>query len=252
MLYPKKVGTLPVKGSDVEKQTNEIKIAIPLLDSIDIQGKTITADALLTQTAFADYIVLDRNADYHFTVKGNQKNLLADIKYYFDNLDRKADYTSIDGVEHGRIEERKIWVTDELNDYLNFPHVGQVFMITRNTTNKKTGKVSLDIAYGITSKTFDSANAAQILKDNREHWAIENKCHYIIDWNYDEDRSRIRTGYGPENITRLRRFAIGLLLTKTMKNRSSVAQKMQWLNHNIRAVFDYLKMTRNSCAFTEG
>jgi hypothetical protein len=36
-------------------------------------------------------------------------------------------------------------------------------------------------------------------------------CHYIIDWNYDEDRSQIRTGFGPENMTRLRRFAIGLL-----------------------------------------
>ena len=43
----KKVGTLPVKGSDEEKQTNEIKIAIPLLSGVDIQGKTITADALL-------------------------------------------------------------------------------------------------------------------------------------------------------------------------------------------------------------
>ncbi len=30
----------------------------------------------------------------------------------------------------------------------------------------------------------------------------------IIDWNFQEDLSRIRTGYGPENITRLRRFAI--------------------------------------------
>jgi len=46
-----------VKGSDKEKQTNEIKIAIPLLDSLDIQGKTITADALLTQRKLADYIV---------------------------------------------------------------------------------------------------------------------------------------------------------------------------------------------------
>jgi len=35
--------------------------------------------------------------------------------------------------------------------------------------------------------------------------------HYIIDWNYDKDRSRIRTGFGPENITRLRRFAVGVL-----------------------------------------
>jgi hypothetical protein len=42
MLHPKKVATLPVKGSDEEKQTNEIKIAIPLLDCIDIQGKAAT------------------------------------------------------------------------------------------------------------------------------------------------------------------------------------------------------------------
>ena len=35
--------------------------------------------------------------------------------------------------------------------------------------------------------------------------------HYIIDWNYDEDRSQIRTGFGPEYITRLRRFAVGIL-----------------------------------------
>jgi predicted transposase YbfD/YdcC len=67
------VGTLPVEGSDEEKQTNEIKIAKPLLDTIDIQGKTITADALLTQREFSIYLVEERNAHYHFTVKGNQK-----------------------------------------------------------------------------------------------------------------------------------------------------------------------------------
>jgi len=75
VLHPKKVGTLPVKGSDKEKQTNEIKIAIPLLDSIDICGKTITADALLAQRNFATYLVEGRMAHYHFTAKGNQKNM---------------------------------------------------------------------------------------------------------------------------------------------------------------------------------
>lgn len=48
------VGTLPVDGNpDETKQTNEIKMAIPLLDASDIQGKNITADALLTQREFA-------------------------------------------------------------------------------------------------------------------------------------------------------------------------------------------------------
>jgi len=67
---------------------------------------------------------------------------------------------------------------------------------------------------------------------------------YIVDWNFDEDRSRIRTGNGPENITRLRRFAVGIIKSKAVK---SVAQKMRQLNKNTRAVFDYLKMTQNSC-----
>ena len=70
-------------------------------------------------------------------------------------------------------------------------------------------------------------------------------CHYVIDWNYDEDRSRIRKGYGPENMSRIRRFAIGLIKKKPG---SSVAQKMRRMNKNIRAVFDYLKMTRNICS----
>ena len=83
-----------------------------------------------------------------------------------------------------------------------------------------------------------------MLQDNREHWSIENSCHYIIDWNYDEDRSRIRTGYGPENMTRLRRFAVGIIKSKGVR---SVAQKMRELTMNTRLVFDYLKMTRNTC-----
>ena len=90
----------------------------------------------------------------------------------------------------------------------------------------------------------NQASAAQVLQDNRGHWSIENSCHYIIDWNYDEDRSRIRTGHGPENMTRLRRFAVGLIKSKGVR---SVAQKMRELNWNIRLVLDYLKMTRNSC-----
>jgi predicted transposase YbfD/YdcC len=248
VLHPKKVGTLPVEGSDEEKQTNEIKIAVPLLNDIDIEGKTITADALLTQRELASYLV-ERKAHYHFTVKGNQKLLLEDIECYFDNLNQKPDHTTIDGIDHGRIETRKIWLTTELNEYLNFPYVGQAFMIERTTTNKKSGKESNEIAYGITSKTPELASASQVLQDNRGHWSIENSCHYIIDWNYDEDRSRIRTGNGPENMTRLRRFAVGIIKSKGVL---SVAQKMRRLTHNTRAVFDYLKMTRNSCCFSNG
>jgi predicted transposase YbfD/YdcC len=236
------VGTLPVDNERV-KRTNEIKTAIPLLDAIDIQGKEITADALLTQRKIAEYLVRDRKADYHFTVKNNQPGLFQDISLYFDDR-RDPDFIQYDPPDHGRIETRKIWTTTELNTYLNFPYVGQAFVVERESIDKKTGKHSREIAYGITSRTPEQADPRRVLATNRGHWSIENSCHYIIDWNYDEDRSRIRTGNGPENISRLRRFAISII---KLKGARSVAQEMRQLSRNVRLVLDHLRMTKNSC-----
>ena len=234
---------LPGAGREEAKPTNEIKTAIPLLDAIEIRGKTISADALLTQRELARYLVEERGAHYHFTVKGNHKHLREEIAFYFAHGEHPPNCTTTDG-DHGRLEIRKIWVTTELNDYLNFPHVGQAFMLERFTRDKKTGKERRELAYGLTSKPPALATAEQVLQDNRGHWTIENTCHYIIDWNYDEDRSRIRCGHGPENVTRLRRFAVSIIKRKGVRN---VAQKMRQLTMNTRLLFDYLRMTQNSC-----
>jgi len=218
-------------------------MAIPLLDAIDIEGKDVSADALLTQRKLADYLVTERKAHYHFTVKGNQPTLLKDLELYFNHRG-EPDFVEQTPPDHGRIETRKIWTTTELNGYLDFPHVGQAFVVERHCVEKKTGNSSLDTAYGITSRIPEQAGPQQVLKVNRGHWTIENSCHYILDWNYDEDRSRIRTGYGPENISRLRRFAIGVIKSKGAR---SVAQKMRQLARSVRLVFDYMRMTKNSC-----
>ncbi len=239
---------MPVADSEEVKRTNEIKMAIPLLEAIDIEGKEVSADALLTQRKLADYLVRERKAHYHFTVKGNQPGILQDLELYFQDRGQPhfVEHTPPD---HGRIETRKVWTTTELNDYLDFPHVGQAFVVERHCIEKKTGETSREIAYGLTSRTPEQADPQRVLKVNRGHWTIENSCHYILDWNYDEDRSRIRTGHGPENITRLRRFAIGVIKSQGAR---SVAQKMRQLTRNVRLVFDYLRMTENSCACRSG
>jgi predicted transposase YbfD/YdcC len=181
------------------------------------QRKTITSDALLTQCTLANYIVEDREAHYHFTAKENQKNLFTEISSFFRNVHWNPDHTTEDKPNHGRKETRRIWVTTELNDCLNFPHVAQAFKVERITCRKNL-KNSRVVAYGITSKNPQQATAEQILKDNRQHWSIENSCHYILDWNFDEDRCRISKGFGPENITRLRRLAIGIIKSKGASN----------------------------------
>ena len=239
---------MPVEGSAEVKRTNEIKTVIPLLEVIDIAGKEISADALLTQRALAEYLVRERQAHYHFTVKGNQPGILQDLEFFFQQRGQ-PDFVEHTPPDHGRLETRKIWTTTELNHYLDFPHVGQAFLVERHCTEKKTGATSREIAYGLTSRTPEQANPQRILQVNRGHWTIENSCHYILDWTYDEDRSRIRTGYGPENITRLRRFAIGVIKSQGAR---SVAQKMRQLTRHVRLVFDYLRMSENSCASRSG
>jgi predicted transposase YbfD/YdcC len=137
--HSKKVDTVAVEGGDEAKQTNEIGTFIPLLDNIDIQGKDITADALLTQRKLASFIV-ERKAHYHFTVKGNQATLKNDIALLFENR-KKPDFVEITPPNHGRIETRRIWCSTALNEYLDFPHVGQVFLIERETLYKKLEKL---------------------------------------------------------------------------------------------------------------
>lgn len=217
-------------------------MAIALLADCDIAGKDITADALLTQRALAKYLV-GRQAHYHFTVKGNQPTLERDLAQFFERRGA-PDFAEPPTLAHGRIESRRIWCSTALNDYLDFPHVGQACLIERKTVIKKTGVCRREISLGITSRPPEQASPERLLALNRGHWSIES-THYLIDWNYDEDRGRIRTGNGPENITCLRRFAVGVLKSFQKPNQS-IAQMMRQLAARSRTVLDYLRMTANS------
>lgn len=231
-------------ADDVEKRTNEIGTAIPLLDMLpDISGRTVTADALLTQRKLAEYL-LGRGADYAFTVKGNQKTLLSDISLTLDELmaSRAPDFAEPGRKPgHGRREKRSIWVSSELNDYADFPGTGQVFAVRRETLEIKTGKKSCQTAYCITSLSADRATPERLLALNRGHWRIE-ACHHILDMTFDEDRSRIRTGHGPANVTLLRRFAIGLIRQCS----DNVAAATRSLARKPRRVLDMLRLTGNT------
>jgi len=220
-------------------------MVIPLIEAIDLTGKTLTADALLTQRKLAAYL-LEHQAHYVFTVKDNQPTLHEAIRRLFAD-GGSPDFQEPPSLAHGRIEQRSIWTSTRLNDYLDFPGVGQVFAIARQVITKKTGKTSTETVFGLTSHTPQTADAAHVLAYNRGHWSIENGCHYLLDWNWDEDRCTIRTGHGPENLTALRRFAIGVIKART---RDSVATTIQRLARNVRLVLDYLRMTENSRAHT--
>jgi predicted transposase YbfD/YdcC len=116
--------------AEVGAKTNEIPMIIPLLDGLSLEGAVITADALHTQRATANY-AHSRGADFVLPAKDNQPGL-------FDALDAlpwhgvPVAHAAIDR-GHGRIETRTIQVMDAPDD-LPFPHVRQAYLIERHVT----------------------------------------------------------------------------------------------------------------------
>ena len=94
--------------------------------------------------------------------------------------------------QHGRIETRKIAVSTEVIPHLEWPGAAQVARIER--TRETAGKTSTEIAYIVTSLSAAEANPERLLELSRDHWAIENRLHYVRDVTFNEDRCRVRAG----------------------------------------------------------
>ncbi len=111
----------------------------------------------------------------------------------------------------------------------------------REVTEARTGERSAETACGVTSLDPEAIAPKRLLELNCGHWRMD-ASHHIPDWSFDEDRSRIRTGHGPENTTLLRRFATGLVKARGL----AVAETMRRPGRDMRRVLDFLKMTGNA------
>jgi hypothetical protein len=68
-----------VAQAQVGEKSNEIPGAKPLLEPLDLEGVTVTADAMHTQRDLASFLVEEKKADYVLVAKDNQPSLRADI-----------------------------------------------------------------------------------------------------------------------------------------------------------------------------
>jgi len=80
------------------------------------------------------------------------------------------------------------------------------------TSGERQGEAGTEWRYYISSCELDAAQFNQAI---RQHWSIENGCHWVLDVNFREDLSRIRAGHGPENFAILRRMTLNLINQNT-------------------------------------
>ena len=202
------LGQLPV-----DEKTNEIKVLPELIKLLELKDCIITADALNTQKDVAK-AAIEAGADYVLPVKGNHPSLKEDIELFFQDA-LKKEFKGIDAdnyetmeKSHGRIESRKYYVIDgeELPERQLWKGVKSLGMVIRERTNK--GKTETEVVYYLMSTEID---AKLLEKCTRGHWEVENSLHWRLDVIFREDESRYRDKTGAQNLSIIRKMALGAL-----------------------------------------
>jgi len=221
---------LVLAQAQVDQKENELVGAPKILSQVILAGMIIVADAMHTQKAFSEQVVTS-GADYIWAVKDNQARTRWAIEKLFVhevcNLQKGAPLSSDIHLattlnkRHARIEQRTLMVSTQLNDYLEWPHVAQVFRIERLVQHPHGKGQTREVVYGLTSLTTQEAGPEKLLSLFREYWKIENGLHYRRDVTLQEDATCQTVGSAGHNMTILNNLVIGLCLQSGYQNLAS-------------------------------
>lgn len=215
----------------VADKSNEIK-AIPLLleelaASGALAGSLVSIDAMGCQSDIAETIV-ERGGDYLLATKDNQKTAHAEIELYFDSAPgHEVEVVAETEKSHGRIETRRHLVSQRVDwmsgkrryrDEPRFKGLKTIAMI--ETRIEASGEIKTERRCYISSRVLTAKALAQAA---RAHWAIENGLHWVLDVEFKEDQSRLRRGYGAQNMARVRHLALNLI--RAMPGKTSIKGK---------------------------
>jgi len=212
----------------VNEKSNEI-VAIPaLLDMLSIEGAIVTIDAMGCQRNIAQKIV-DKKADYGLALKGNQGTLRDDVELFATDqkISGYADTIisvdqTVDG-DHGRVETRRVTVVHDvawLQERHQWPGLkGVVIVDSQREIGPKTER---ETRYYVTSSTLRADKLGRVVRD---HWAIENSLHWVMDMTFRDDECRIRTQNAPENLFTLKHMGANLARRKKGKDSVRLALK---------------------------
>ena len=217
----------------VADKSNEITAIPKLLRVLELSGCIVTIDAMGCQKKIAKEVI-EADADYVFSLKGNQETVHREVQSFMDACidDSKANQLprneklkldqhfrhceTVDG-DHGRIEIRRYYQSDDLawfEDLDKWEGLRSVGVV--ESVREIGDEVTTERRYFLSSLPRDVETMARAI---RGHWGIENKLHWVLDVCFREDYSRVRSGHAAENLASLRRLALNLLKKEKTKKR---------------------------------
>lgn len=218
----------------VEDKSNEIDVLSPLIAQLDITDAVVTIDAIGCQKELAKQIQ-HQKGHYLLAVKGNQSALMEEMECAFKAC--KAQSVSEEWeYARSRFETRTCSIlsaTSSIDPRFMESWSGLQTLVKVESVRYVGEKQSRQTRYYISDELPE--NAVYFSKLARGHWSIENQLHWHLDVTFKEDSCRVRTGYGPENLSTLRKLALQLVSQQT--------DKLSLQKRRVKAAYDatYLK-----------
>jgi len=221
----------------VEEKSNEITAIEPLLATLDITDKIVTADAMSCQKEIAQTITKQKGY-YVLAVKDNQKTLHKEIQHAFTITPIESTYTTIEK-DHGRIEQRTCSVISDLrfvDEAVNWKALCCIIMlVSKRTIHDVT---TTETRYYISSM---KQNAEFFLQAIRSHWGIENRLHWVLDVLFHEDYCRKRKDNAAENFNLIRKMALNFIRSYTGDKKSLRRRRLNaaWDTHYLEKILGF-------------
>jgi predicted transposase YbfD/YdcC len=212
----------------IHEKTNEIPVFQEMLEFIDVEGKTITADAMHCQKETCKKII-ENGGNYCFGLKENQKTLHDDVKLFIENSpdsDQVEIFTAPMEKGHGRIEKRRCYKVRDiswLESRREWKGLNTVFAIEHYVETKH--KTTKERNYYISSLDETPEN---LMKITREHWKIES-LHWILDVVFLEDECRLESEESNKTLNAFRKLAILVHRTHVKSNKLKISGKQSIL-----------------------
>lgn len=220
---------LAIASQSCDGKGCEIKGIKEILSSIELKGMLISIDAIGCQTDICEKITQSKG-DYLIAVKGNQPTLFEDIKNEFEmNTDVKVILGELD--KRGQnIHQNKYYFLDNKLPKDTKEKWGHIKTIIKE--EKFIDETIHTQRYFISS----SIDIVYLSKVTRNHWAVENNLHWVLDVYFKDDASTSYKNNSAHNFAVLRRIAFnGIKLIKPEKTTIRKTRLMIDKNFSFRA-----------------
>ena len=253
--YSNKYG-ICLASEQIDDKTNEITAIPDILKRFNVKGNVITWDALNTQTDNVEAVV-SLKGDYVVPIKGNQGNFYNDLILYFDEKKLEMIKAGQTGTAYLDYKEKRgetlihyeYYQTEDVKWYFDrkkWKKLNSIGLVKKTIETSQETKV--EYRYYISSLFLNIELFSKAIKN---HWSVENKLHWHLDFTFKQDDNTTVNKKALMNLELVKKLCLGILnKVKPFYNNISLRRIRKILSYNFEKglvdIMCYLSLAQKS------